>query len=92
VTAGGDGPLARAAALLDRRRWLVEERGGAAAADLAAVQAELTALADEAADPQPLDAGALAALLTDLRGRVMDLAEAEEAAAAGLRAAVPAAR
>ena len=92
VTAGGDGPLARAAALLDRRRWLVEERGGAAAADLAAVQAELTALADEAADPQPLAAGALAALLTDLRGRVMDLAEAEEAAAAGLRAAVPAAR
>jgi hypothetical protein len=33
VTAAGDGPQARAAALLDRRRQLVEQRGGAAAAD-----------------------------------------------------------
>jgi Domain of unknown function (DUF4872)/Butirosin biosynthesis protein H, N-terminal len=90
VGAGGDGPLARAAALLDRRRRLVEERGGQAAAELADVQAELDRLAGDAADPQPLDAPALAALLADLRGRVLDLAEAEEAAAATLRAAVAA--
>jgi uncharacterized protein DUF4872 len=90
VGAGGDGPLARAAALLDRRRRLVEERGGQAAAELADVQAELDRLAGDAADPQPLDAPALAARLADLRGRVLDLAEAEEAAAATLRAAVAA--
>jgi Domain of unknown function (DUF4872)/Butirosin biosynthesis protein H, N-terminal len=88
--AGGDGPLARAAALLDRRRRLVEERGAAAAAELAAVQAELDALARETADLQPLDPAALSGLLAGLRDRVLDLAEAEEAAAAALRAAVPA--
>jgi hypothetical protein len=90
VAAGGDGPLARGAALLDRRRRLVEEQGAAAAAELAAVQAELTALARDAADPQPLDAATLSGLLTELRAQVLDLAEAEEAAAAGLRATLPA--
>jgi hypothetical protein len=89
--AGGDGPLSRAATLLARRRQLVEERGGAAAAELAAVQAELDALAHETADPQPLDPAARSALLADLRDRVLELAEAEEAAAAALRSAVPAA-
>jgi Domain of unknown function (DUF4872)/Butirosin biosynthesis protein H, N-terminal len=88
VAAGGDGPLARAAALLERRRRLVEERGGAGADELAAVQAELDALANAAADPQPLDPPALSALLADLRGRVLDLAEDEEEAATALRAAV----
>jgi hypothetical protein len=83
MAAGGDGPLARAAALLERRRRLVEDRG--AAGDLAAVQAELAALADDTTDPQPLDPGALSGLLADLRSRVLDLAEGEEAAAAALR-------
>jgi hypothetical protein len=85
ATAGGDGPLARAAALLERRRRLVEDRGAAAAGEIAAVQAELAALAGDTTDPQPLDAGALSALLADLQRRVLDLAEAEEAAAAALR-------
>jgi hypothetical protein len=85
ATAGGDGPLARAAALLERRRRLVEDQGGAAAGEIAAVQAELATLAGDTTDPQPLDAGALSALLADPRRRVLDLAEAEEAAAAALR-------
>jgi len=85
VAAGGDGALARAAALLERRRRLVEEQGGAAADDLAAVQAELAALAADSTHRQPLDEPARAALLADLRGRVLDLAEAEQAAAATLR-------
>jgi hypothetical protein len=91
LPAGGDGPLARAAALLDRRRRLVEQRGAAAAAELAAVQAELVALTGDTADPQPLDPAARSGLLAALRDRVLDLAGAEEAAAAGLRTAVPAA-
>jgi Domain of unknown function (DUF4872)/Butirosin biosynthesis protein H, N-terminal len=85
MTAGGDGPLARAADLLERRRRLVEDQGAAAAGDLAAVQAELAALAAGTTDPRPLDPGALSSLLADLRSRVLDLAEAEEAAAAALR-------
>jgi hypothetical protein len=85
AAAGGDGPLARAAALLARRRRLVEDQGAAAADELAAVQAELAALAAGAADPQPLDPTTLSTLLADLRGRVLDLAAAEEAAAATLR-------
>ena len=89
VAAAGDGPLARGAALLATRRRLVEERGAAAAAELADVQAELAALAREAADPQPLDPAALSALLDGLRGRVLALADAEETAATALRAAVP---
>jgi hypothetical protein len=91
VAAGGDGPLARAAALLERRRRLVEEQGAAAAAEVAAVQAELAALAGAAADPQPLDPAARSGLLAGLADRVRELAAAEEEAAAGLRAAVPAA-
>jgi Domain of unknown function (DUF4872)/Butirosin biosynthesis protein H, N-terminal len=90
VAAGGDGPLARASALLERRRRLVEERGAAAAAEVAEVQAELAALADATADPQPLDAAALSGRLAGLRDQVLELAEAEEEAAAALRAAVPA--
>ena len=89
VAAGGDGPLARAAALLGRRRRLVEERGADAAAELAEVQAELAALAGDAADPQPLDPSVLSTLLSELRRRVLDLAEAEQAAADTLRGAVP---
>jgi hypothetical protein len=46
---------------------------------------ELAGLAGDITDPQPLDAGALSALPADLRRRVLDLAEAEEAAAAALR-------
>jgi Domain of unknown function (DUF4872)/Butirosin biosynthesis protein H, N-terminal len=91
VGAGGNGPLARAAALLERRRRLVEQRGAAAAAEVAAVQAELAALAGTTADPQPLDPAAVSGLLAGLRDRVLELAEAEEEAAAALRAAVPAA-
>ena len=87
--AGGDGPLARAATLLERRRRLVEERGAAAAGDLAAVQAELDRLARATADPQPLDRDALSTLLADLRDKVLDLAQAEEEAATALRAVVP---
>jgi Domain of unknown function (DUF4872)/Butirosin biosynthesis protein H, N-terminal len=90
LAADGDGPLARAAKLLDSRQRLVEERGGEAAGELAAVQAELDSLARETLDPQPLDAGARASLLAELRDRVADLAQAEEEAAAALRAAVPA--
>jgi hypothetical protein len=89
LAAGGDGPLARAATLLDRRRRLVEERGAAAADELAAVQAELDKLARDTTDPQPLDDAALSALLADLRDKVLDLAHAEEEAATVLRAAVP---
>jgi Domain of unknown function (DUF4872)/Butirosin biosynthesis protein H, N-terminal len=91
VGAATDGPLARSAGLLDRRRRLVEERGAEVAAELAAVQAELAALARDTADPQPLGAAARSALLAGLRGQVLDLARAEEEAAAALRAAVPAA-
>jgi hypothetical protein len=68
----------------------VEERGAAAAAEVAEVQAELAALADTTADPQPLDAAALSGRLAGLRDRVLELAEAEEEAAAALRGAVPA--
>jgi hypothetical protein len=89
LAAGGDGPLARAATLLERRRRLVEERGAAAAGELAAVQAELDGLARDTTDPQPLDQTAVSALLADLRDRVLDLARAEEEAAAALGAAVP---
>ncbi|HEX7147494.1 MAG TPA: hypothetical protein VF512_08290, partial [Actinomycetota bacterium] len=81
--------LARGAALLDRRRQLVEERGADAAAELAATQAELTALAGAQRDPRPLDPAALTALLADLRAQVLDLAEAERAAATTLKAATP---
>jgi hypothetical protein len=91
VGAGGDGPLARAAALLERRRRLVEEQGAAAAAELATVQAELDALTRATTAPQPLDTPGRTTLAADLRERLLDLAEAEEAAAAALRAAVPAA-
>jgi Domain of unknown function (DUF4872)/Butirosin biosynthesis protein H, N-terminal len=86
----GGGPLGRAAELLTAKRQLVEERAGGAAKELAAIQAELAALATEAADPQPLDDAALGTLLAGLRERVLDLAEGEEAAAGSLRAAVPA--
>jgi hypothetical protein len=89
LAAGGDGPLARAATLLERRRRLVEERGAAAADELAAIQAELDRLARDTADPQPLDQAALSTLLADLRDKVLDLANAEEEAATALRAAVP---
>jgi hypothetical protein len=85
TAAGGDGALARGRALLDRRRRLVEERGAEAAAELAAVQAELTDLARDAADPQPLDAATLSDLLAELRAQVLDLAQVEEGAAATLR-------
>jgi Domain of unknown function (DUF4872)/Butirosin biosynthesis protein H, N-terminal len=91
IAAGGDGPTARAAVLLERRRRLVEEQGAAAAGELAGVQAELDALTRGAKGSRPLDPGAVGALLADLRERVLDLAEAEEAAAAALRSAVPAA-
>jgi Domain of unknown function (DUF4872)/Butirosin biosynthesis protein H, N-terminal len=90
VAADGDGPLATAAALLTTRRRLVTERGADAAAELAAVQSLLAGLARETTDPQPLDPAALAALLADLRDRVAVLADAEEATASALRAAVPA--
>jgi len=40
---------------------------------------------DDSADPRPLDATALPALLADLHRRVLDLAEAEEASATALR-------
>jgi len=91
-TAGTGGGFFRAMYaefLLERRRRLVEEQGAAAAAELAAVQAELDALTRATSGPQPLDGSARGALLADLGERVLDLAEAEEAAAAGLRAAVP---
>lgn len=54
-------------------------------AGLAGDYRELAALAGDTTDPQPLDAGALSALPADPRRRVLDLAEAEEAAAAALR-------
>ncbi|HEV3014219.1 MAG TPA: hypothetical protein VG499_13145, partial [Actinomycetota bacterium] len=63
--------------------------GADAAAELAATQAELTALAGDAADPQPLDPAALTALLTALRAQVLDLAERERAVATTLKAATP---
>jgi len=90
VAAAGDGPLARGAVLLATRRRLVEERGADAAAELAAVQSELDGLARDAADPQPLDAAILSELLAELRAQIADLAQGEEGAAAGLRAAAPA--
>jgi Domain of unknown function (DUF4872)/Butirosin biosynthesis protein H, N-terminal len=56
-----------------------------AAAWTALAEAAVTALADDTPDPQPLDATARSDLLADLRGRVLDLADAEEAAATALR-------
>jgi hypothetical protein len=88
VAAGGDGPLARAAALLASRRRLLEEHGADAAAELAAVQAELAVLAREATEAQPLDPASLSALLADLRARVLHLAEVEEQNVTALNAAV----
>jgi hypothetical protein len=84
----GAGPLTRAAELLTARRRLLEERGAAAAAELAAIQVELAALASETADRQPLDDPAVAALLADLRDRVLQLEAGEKAAVTALRAAV----
>jgi hypothetical protein len=48
-------------------------------------EAAVADLAADAADHQPLDPEARSTLLADLRGRVLDLAEAEQAAAAALR-------
>jgi hypothetical protein len=56
--------------------------------ELAAAWSGLAGLAQDAAGAGPLGPVALAELLAGLRERVLDLAEAEEAAAAGLRAAV----
>jgi Domain of unknown function (DUF4872)/Butirosin biosynthesis protein H, N-terminal len=56
--------------------------------ELAAAWSALAGLARDAAGSGPLDPPALAAVLAGLRERVLDLAEAEEAAAAGLRAAM----
>jgi len=56
--------------------------------ELAAAWTDLAGRACDAAGSGPLDPAALAQLLAGLRERVLDLAEAEEAAAAGLRAAV----
>ena len=56
--------------------------------ELAAAWSALAGLAHDAAGSGPLDPAALAELLAGLRDRVLELAEAEEAAAAGLRAAV----
>jgi hypothetical protein len=55
---------------------------------LAAAWSALAGLARDAAGSGPLGPAALGALLAGLRERVLELAEAEEAAAAGLRAAV----
>jgi butirosin biosynthesis protein H-like/uncharacterized protein DUF4872 len=89
VAVAGGGSLTRAGELLGEKRRLLEHRGGDAADELAAIQAELRDLAGGAEDPQPLAAAALHALLADLGERTLGLAEAEEAAAAALRAAVP---
>ena len=56
--------------------------------ELAAAWSGLAGLAHDAAGAGPLGPVALAELLAGLRERVLDLAEAEAAAAAGLRAAV----
>jgi hypothetical protein len=85
-----EGPLTRAATLLTRRRHLIEQQGAAAAAELTAIQQELTALTHEATDEPPLDPPALSALLTGLHHQVLDLAEAEKQAALALQRSVPA--
>jgi hypothetical protein len=56
-----------------------------AAAWTALAEAAVAGQADDSADPRPLDATALPALLADLHRRVLDLAEAEEASATTLR-------
>ena len=56
--------------------------------ELAAAWSALAGRAGDAAGSGPLDPPALGELLAGLRERVLDLAEAEEAAATGLRAAV----
>jgi hypothetical protein len=56
-----------------------------AAAWTALAEAAVAGQADDSADPRPLDATALPALLADLHRRVLDLAEAEEASATALR-------
>jgi hypothetical protein len=56
--------------------------------ELAAAWSALAGLARDAAGSGPLDPAALGALLAGLRERVLELAGVEEAAAAGLRAAV----
>jgi len=56
--------------------------------ELAAAWSALAGLARDAAGSGPLVPAALGALLAGLRERVLELAEVEEAAAAGLRAAV----
>ena len=89
VAAGGDGPLARGAALLAGRRRLVEERGADAAAELAAVQSELDGPAGAAADPSPSTPPPVrAARRAASPGRRPG--PGEEGAAAGLRAAAAA--
>jgi hypothetical protein len=76
--------LEEAAGLLNQPE-LVPLAGGYR--ELAAAWSALAGLARDAAGSGPLDPAALAELLAGLRQRVLDLAEAEEAAAAGLRAA-----
>ena len=84
-TAGTGGGLFRAM----YAEFLEEAAGPLGRPELAATQAELTALAGAQRDPQPLDPAALAALLADLRAQVLDLAEGERAAASTLKAATP---
>ena len=56
-----------------------------AAAWTALAEAAVAVHPEDSADPRPLDATALPALLADLHRRVLDLAEAEEASATALR-------
>jgi hypothetical protein len=56
-----------------------------AAAWTALAEAAVADLPDRATDHHPLDATALPALLADLHRRLLDLAEAEEAAATALQ-------
>jgi hypothetical protein len=93
-TAGTGGGFFRAmyAEFLEEAAGLLEQPTLARLAgdyrELAAAWSGLAGLAHDAAGAGPLGPVALAELLAGLRERVQDLAEAEEAAAAGLRAAV----
>jgi hypothetical protein len=86
----GNGPLGQAATLLARRRRLINHQGASATEELATIHRDLTTLAGQASDPQPLDPPTLTALLTDLHSQLLHLAEAEQQAVTTLRAvAIP---
>jgi len=80
-------PLGRIRELMAERRRLIELRGPAAAAELAALRQERDRLEAEVKRSFPI--AGVDAFLADVRERVLQLYDGEEAAISLLRAAVP---